>query len=46
MVDVVLTSIIFDWTFINPLIERDDGQSEKNEEQVLAQEEIGPEVYY
>ena len=30
MVDVVLTSIIFDWTFINPLIKRDNQRKMRN----------------
>lgn len=47
MIDVLLADIVFDWTFINPLIERDDGKKESNDaQQVLAQAEISPEVYY
>lgn len=46
-----LCLIIFDWTFLKPLIERDDGKKESNEvdestQQVLAQAEVSPEIYY
>lgn len=44
-IDTILSEIIFDWTFLNPLIERDDGKKE-SKEQVLAQAEVSPEVYY
>lgn len=26
MIDVLLADIVFDWTFLKPLIERDDGE--------------------
>lgn len=45
MIDLIIADIVFDWTFLNPLIERDDGKKESTQ-QVLAQEEVGPEVYY
>lgn len=57
-IDTILADIIFDWTFINNLIERDDGKTvreidevnnkdfESEKEQILAQTAIGPEVYY
>ena len=44
MIDVLLADIVFDWTFLKPLIERDDG--EKDTQQVLAQAEVSPETYY
>jgi hypothetical protein len=51
MIDLVISDIVFDWTFLKPLIERDDGKKESNEvdestQQVLAQAEVSPEVYY
>lgn len=47
MIDVLLADIVFDWTFLKPLIERGDGEKESNDtQQVLAQEEVGPEIYY
>lgn len=51
MIDVLITDIVFDWTFLKPLIERDDGKKESNEvdestQQALAQAEISPEIYY
>lgn len=57
-IDTILADIIFDWTFISNLIERDDGKTvreidevnnkdfESEKEQILAQTAIGPEVYY
>lgn len=26
MIDVLIADIVFDWTFLKPLIERDDGK--------------------
>lgn len=47
MIDVLLTDIVFDWTFLKSLIERDDGEKESNDtQQVLAQAEVSPEIYY
>lgn len=47
MIDVLLADIVFDWTFLEPLIERDDGEKESNDTQrVLAQAEVSPEIYY
>lgn len=47
MIDVLLVDIVLDWTFLKPLIERDDGEKESNDtQQVLAQAEISPEIYY
>lgn len=51
MIDLVISDIVFDWTFLKPLIEGDDGKKESNEvdestQQVLAQAEVSPEVYY
>lgn len=47
MIDVLLTDIVFDWTFLKPLTERDDGEKESNDtQQVLAQAEVSPEIYY
>ena len=31
MIDLVISDIVFDWTFLKPLIERDDGKKESNE---------------
>lgn len=57
-IDTILADIIFDWTFISNIIERDDGKTirevdevnnkdfESEKEQILAQTAIGPEVYY
>lgn len=57
-IDTILADIILDWTFISNLIERDDGKTvreidevnnkdfESEKEQILAQTAIGPEVYY
>ena len=39
MIDVLLADIVFDWTFLKPLIERDDGEKESNAE-------VSPEIYY
>lgn len=47
MIDVLLADIVFDWTFLKPLIEIDDGEKESNDtQQVLAQAEVSPEIYY
>lgn len=51
MIDLVISDIVFDWTFLKPLIEGDDGKKESNEvdestQQALAQAEISPEIYY
>lgn len=51
MIDVLIADIVFDWTFLKPLIERDDGKKESNKvdestQQALAQAEISPEIYY
>lgn len=52
MIDVLLADIVFDWTFLKPLIERDDGKKERikrsdeSTQQVLAQAEVSPEIYY
>lgn len=48
MIDVLIADIVFDWTFLKPLIERDDGKKESNEstQQTLAQAEVSPEIYY
>lgn len=47
MIESIIADIVFDWTFLNPLIERDDGEKESNDtQQVLAQAEVSPEVYY
>lgn len=48
MIESIIADIVFDWTFLNPL---DDGKKESNEvdestQQVLAQAEVSPEVYY
>lgn len=45
-IDLVLTNVILDWSFLNPLTENDDGKTIFEEKQVLAQAEIGPEIYY
>lgn len=42
MIDVLLADIVFDWTFLKPLIERDDGEKESNDTQA----EVSPEIYY
>lgn len=51
VIDVLIADIVFDWTFLKPLIERDDGKKESNEvdestQQALAQAEVSPEIYY
>ena len=47
MIDVLIADIVFDWTLLKPLIERDDGEKESNDtQQVLAQAEVSPEIYY
>lgn len=51
MIDVLIVDIVFDWTFLKPLIERGDGKKESNEvdestQQTLAQAEVSPEIYY
>ena len=51
MIDVLIVDIVFDWTFLKPSIERDDGKKESNEvdestQQALAQAEVSPEIYY
>lgn len=51
MIESIIVDIVFDWTFLDPLIERDNGKKESNEvdestQQVLAQAEVSPEVYY
>lgn len=43
MIDVLLADIVFDWTFLKPLIEGDDGEKESNDTQ---QVEVSPEIYY
>ena len=43
MIDVLLADIVLDWTFLKPLIERDDGEKESNGTQ---QAEVSPEIYY
>lgn len=45
MIDVLLADIVFDWTFLKPLIERDES-NEVDTQQVLAQAEVSPEIYY
>lgn len=51
MTESIIVDIVFDWTFLSPLTKRDDGKKESNEvdestQQVLAQAEVSPEVYY
>jgi hypothetical protein len=47
MIESIIVDIVFDWTFLKPLIERDDGEKESNDtQQVLAQAEVSPEIYY
>ena len=47
MIESIIVDIEFDWTFLKPLIERDDGEKESNDtQQVLAQAEVSPEIYY
>ncbi len=51
MIESIIADIVFDWTFLNPLTEGDDGKKESNEvdestQQVLAQAEVSPEIYY
>ena len=47
MIESIVVDIVFDWTFLKPLIERDDGEKESNDtQQVLAQAEVSPEIYY
>ena len=43
MIESIIVDIVFDWTFLKPLIERDDGEKESNDtQQVLAQAEVSP----
>lgn len=47
MIESIIVDIVFDWAFLKPLIERDDGEKESNDtQQVLAQAEVSPEIYY
>lgn len=48
MIDVLIADIVFDWTFLKPLIERDEESNEVDEstQQALAQAEVSPEIYY
>lgn len=47
MIESIIVDIVFDWTLLKPLIERDDGEKESNDtQQVLAQAEVSPEIYY
>lgn len=47
MIESIIVDIVFDWTFLNPLTERGDGEKESNDtQQVLAQAEVSPEIYY
>lgn len=49
MIDVLIVDIVFDWTFLKPLIERDDEKSNEVDEstqQALVQAEVSPEIYY
>lgn len=51
MIESIIVDIVFDWTFLSPLTERDDGKKESNEvdestQQTLAQAEVSPEIYY
>lgn len=47
MIESIIVDIVFDWTFLKPLIERDDGEKESNDtQQVLTQAEVSPEIYY
>lgn len=47
MIESIIVDIVFDWTFLKPLIERDDREKESNDtQQVLAQAEVSPEIYY
>ena len=46
IIDLILTNVILDWSFLNPLTEIDDGKTIFEEKQVLAQTEISPEIYY
>lgn len=47
MIESIIVDIVFDWTFLKPLIERDDGEKESNDtQQVLVQAEVSPEIYY
>lgn len=47
MIESIIVDIVFDWTFLKPLIERYDGEKESNDtQQVLAQAEVSPEIYY
>lgn len=47
MIDVLIADIVLDWTFLKPLIERDNGKKESNDtQQALAQAEVSSEIYY
>lgn len=45
-IDSILAGVILDWTFINNLIDNDDGKTIFEEKQVNEKTEISPEVYY
>lgn len=42
MIESIIVDIVFDWTFLKPLIEGDDGEKESNDTQA----EVSPEIYY
>lgn len=46
IIDSVLADVILDWTFLNPLIENDNGKTIFEEKQVFMQAEVSPEIYY
>lgn len=47
MIDVLIADIVFDWTFLKPLIERkESNEVDESTQQALAQAEVSPEIYY
>ena len=45
-IDSILAGVILDWTFINNLIDNDDGKTIFEEKQISETAEVSPEIYY
>lgn len=43
MIESIIVDIVFDWTFLSPLTER---EVDNTQEQTMAQMQVTPEVYY
>lgn len=50
MIESIIVDIVFDWTFLNPLIERSNVETIREvdniQEQIMAQMQVTPEIYY